>query len=79
MVIFEPFVPIKEWKCYNCSQIGHLAAQCRKSKFKVASIQVSEDNKPMSVGLPDSTEVEPRIHAAQNGDEHPQSRLVKQM
>ncbi|XP_071098994.1 uncharacterized protein [Haliotis cracherodii] len=33
----KPFIPIKERTCYNCSQIGHLAAQCKKPKYNVAN------------------------------------------
>ncbi|XP_071089169.1 uncharacterized protein [Haliotis cracherodii] len=64
----KPFIPIKERTCYNCSQIGHLAAQCKKPKNNVASIQVSEYTSNVSVVLPDGTDVEARIPEVVDGD-----------
>ena len=26
--------PKKKWKCYNCGEAGHLAADCKKPKKK---------------------------------------------
>ncbi|XP_048255087.1 uncharacterized protein LOC125381692 [Haliotis rufescens] len=64
----KPFIPIKERTCYNCSQIGHLAAQCKKPKYNVASIQVSEYTSNVSAVLPDGTDVEARIPEVVDGD-----------
>ncbi|XP_071115973.1 uncharacterized protein [Haliotis cracherodii] len=64
----KPFIPIKERTCYNCSQIGHLAAQCKKPKYNVASIQVSEYTSNVSAVLPDCIDVEARIPEVVDGD-----------
>ncbi|XP_071098995.1 uncharacterized protein [Haliotis cracherodii] len=64
----KPFIPIKERTCYNCSQIGHLAAQCKKPKYNVASIQVSEYTSNVSAVLPDGIDVEARIPEVVDGD-----------